>query len=66
MSVPAVATKLLGDSSGGDGSRSNMAVHMTELILPPSDGFWERFVVSLWAGGEGHLPSCLFITKEIF
>lgn len=39
MHVPVVAAKPLGDSSGGDCSYSNVAVHVTELTLPPVDGF---------------------------
>lgn len=57
---PAVATKLFGDSCGSDGSCSNMAVHMTDLTFSPTDGFWGRFIVVLWAGGEGHLPFLSF------
>lgn len=58
--VPAVAMKPVGNSGGGDGSRSNVAVRMTELTLRPTDGFWGRFVVVLWAGGERHLPFLSF------
>lgn len=36
-----------------DSSCLNVAVCMTELVLPPTDGFWETFVV---ISGKGRCP----------